>query len=105
MVKRTADARALAAKMTDAVGKNAMIEIAEQYDRLAARALERLARQPPSETARMPPLRGLLLSVLAPAACSPACWSSVVQARLGKRSAHGADAHTTPVEPDRSGTL
>jgi hypothetical protein len=44
MVKRTADARALAAKMTDAVGKNAMIEIAEKYDRLAARAVERLAQ-------------------------------------------------------------
>jgi hypothetical protein len=57
--ERAAEARALAAKMTDAMGKAAMIEIAEQYDRLAARALERLARHPRSETARMPPLRGV----------------------------------------------
>jgi hypothetical protein len=33
--KRATEARALAEQMTDAVGKKAMIEIAEKYDRLA----------------------------------------------------------------------
>jgi hypothetical protein len=42
--ERAEEARGLAAKMTDAAGKNAMIEIAEKYDRLAARAVERLAQ-------------------------------------------------------------
>jgi hypothetical protein len=43
---RAAEARALAEKMTDVVGKQAMIEIAEKYERLAARAVERLAKRP-----------------------------------------------------------
>jgi hypothetical protein len=42
--ERAAEARALADKMTDAVGRQAMIEIAEKYDRLAERALLRMAR-------------------------------------------------------------
>jgi hypothetical protein len=45
--ERAMEARALAEKMTDAVGRQAMIEIAEKYDRLAARAVERLARRAP----------------------------------------------------------
>jgi hypothetical protein len=45
--ERVAEARALAKSMNDAVGKKAMIEIAEKYDRLAARALERLTPLPP----------------------------------------------------------
>jgi hypothetical protein len=43
--QRAADARVLAERMTDSEGKKIMIEIAEKYERLAARALERL---PPS---------------------------------------------------------
>jgi hypothetical protein len=43
--ERAAEARALAEKMTDGVGKRAMIEIAEKYERLAERAVERLARR------------------------------------------------------------
>jgi hypothetical protein len=43
--ERAAEARALAEKMTDTVGKRAMIEIAEKYERLAERAVERLARR------------------------------------------------------------
>ncbi len=45
--ERAAEARALAEKMTDDMGKQAMIEIAEKYDRLALRAIERLAQRPP----------------------------------------------------------
>jgi hypothetical protein len=41
------EARALAEKMTDAAEKKGMIEIAEKYDRLVLRALERLAQRPP----------------------------------------------------------
>ena len=40
--QRAAEARALAEKMTDSEGKKFMMEIAEKYERLAARALERL---------------------------------------------------------------
>jgi hypothetical protein len=32
--------------MTDPVGKEAMLEIADNYDRLAARAVARLAQSP-----------------------------------------------------------
>jgi hypothetical protein len=42
--KRAEDARALARLMSDPVGKEAMLEIADNYDRLAARAVERLAQ-------------------------------------------------------------
>jgi hypothetical protein len=42
--KRAEDARALARLMSDPVGKEAMMEIADRYDRLAARAVERLAQ-------------------------------------------------------------
>jgi uncharacterized protein YjbJ (UPF0337 family) len=42
--KRAEDARALARLMADAVGKEAMMEIAINYDRLAARAVERLSQ-------------------------------------------------------------
>jgi hypothetical protein len=45
--KRAMEARALAEKMSDAVDKEAMIEIAEKYDRLSARAVERLAQGTP----------------------------------------------------------
>jgi hypothetical protein len=47
--ERAVEARALAEKMTDAVGKNAMMEIAVKYERLAARALERLTQPPESK--------------------------------------------------------
>ena len=40
---RASEARALAEKMTDAEGKKAITEIAEKYERLAARALERMS--------------------------------------------------------------
>lgn len=39
---RAAEARAVAEKMTDAAGREAMTEIAEKYERLAQRALQRL---------------------------------------------------------------
>jgi hypothetical protein len=39
---RANEARALAQQMTDPVGRERMLEIAEQYDRLVARAVERL---------------------------------------------------------------
>jgi hypothetical protein len=42
--KRAEDARVLARLMSDPVGKEAMMEIADRYDRLAARAVERLAQ-------------------------------------------------------------
>jgi len=42
---RAKEARTLAEKMTDPMGKAAMTEIAEQYDRLAKRALELIAGQ------------------------------------------------------------
>jgi hypothetical protein len=42
--KRAEDARALARLMSDPIGKEAMMEIADKYDRLAARAVERLAQ-------------------------------------------------------------
>jgi hypothetical protein len=45
--ERAAEAGAVAERMSDAEGKKAMIEIAEKYDRLALRALERLAQRPP----------------------------------------------------------
>jgi hypothetical protein len=47
--ERAMEARALAEKMTDVLGKNAMMEIAEKYERLAARAFERLAQRPESK--------------------------------------------------------
>ena len=40
--ERAAGARALAEEMPDPEGKHAMIEIAEKYERVAARALERM---------------------------------------------------------------
>jgi hypothetical protein len=40
--QRAAEARKLANDMTDAVGRQAMLEVAEKYDRVAERALERL---------------------------------------------------------------
>jgi hypothetical protein len=40
---RAAEARALAEKMSDPEGRKAMMEIAEKYDRVAARALERIS--------------------------------------------------------------
>jgi hypothetical protein len=43
--KRAKEARALAEKMTDAVSKKAMMEVAEKYDEVAARAVERLAKR------------------------------------------------------------
>ena len=45
--ERAAEARALAEKMTDATGKKAMSEIADSYDRIAARAFERISQPPP----------------------------------------------------------
>ena len=45
--KRAKEARALAEKMTDAVSKKAMMEVAEKYDEVAARAVERLAKRTP----------------------------------------------------------
>jgi hypothetical protein len=47
--ERAMEARAVAEKMTDVLGKNAMMEIAEKYERLAARAFERLALRPESK--------------------------------------------------------
>jgi hypothetical protein len=43
--KRAKEARALAEKMSDAVNKKAMMEVAEKYDDVAARAAERLAQR------------------------------------------------------------
>ena len=43
--KRAKEARALAEKMTDAVSKKAMMEVAEKYDEVAARATERVAKR------------------------------------------------------------
>jgi hypothetical protein len=40
---RAAEARALAEKMSDPEGKKAMMEIAEKYERLVTRALERIS--------------------------------------------------------------
>jgi hypothetical protein len=45
--KRAKEARALAEKMTNAVSKKAMMEVAEKYDEVAARAVERLAKRTP----------------------------------------------------------
>jgi hypothetical protein len=45
--KRAEDARSLARLMSDRVGKETMMEIADKYDRLAARAVERLAQKLP----------------------------------------------------------
>jgi hypothetical protein len=45
--KRAKEARALAEKMTDAVSKKGMMEVAEKYDEVAARAVERLAKRTP----------------------------------------------------------
>jgi hypothetical protein len=39
---RASEARALAKKMSDPEGQEAMMKIAENYERLAARALERI---------------------------------------------------------------
>ena len=41
--ERAAEARALAEKMSDPEGKKAMIEVAEKYERVAARALEHMS--------------------------------------------------------------
>jgi hypothetical protein len=43
---RAEEARAIAQNMTDQDGKKAMLEIAAKYEAIAARALERLAKQP-----------------------------------------------------------
>jgi hypothetical protein len=43
---RAVEARALADRMTDPVGRKAMMEIAEKYEGLAERALERLRKRP-----------------------------------------------------------
>jgi uncharacterized protein YjbJ (UPF0337 family) len=48
--KRAEDARALTRLMSDPVSKEAMIEIANNYDRLAARAVERLAQSTQGRT-------------------------------------------------------
>jgi hypothetical protein len=45
--KRAKEVRALAEKMTDAVSKKAMMEVAEKYDEVPARAIERLAKRTP----------------------------------------------------------
>ena len=42
--KRAKEARALAEKMTNAVNKKAMMEVAVKYDEVAARAAQRLAQ-------------------------------------------------------------
>jgi hypothetical protein len=47
--ERAAEARAVAEKMTDEVGRQAMVEIAEKYEKLAERALLRIAPVRPSE--------------------------------------------------------
>jgi hypothetical protein len=39
---RAQDARLLAEKITDEIGRKAMLEIAEKYEDLAARAVQRL---------------------------------------------------------------
>jgi hypothetical protein len=44
---RAQEVRELACKMTDSEGKGSMLGIAENYDRLAARAIERLSEGPP----------------------------------------------------------
>jgi hypothetical protein len=44
---RAQEVRELARKMTDSEGKGSMLGIAENYDRLAARAIERLSEGPP----------------------------------------------------------
>jgi hypothetical protein len=44
------ETRALARKITDAVEKEAMRKIADRYERLAARAVERLAGQSPAQS-------------------------------------------------------
>jgi CHASE3 domain sensor protein len=48
--ERAEDARALARLMSDPVGKEVMMEIADSYDRLAARAVERLAQSSQGST-------------------------------------------------------
>jgi hypothetical protein len=48
--KRAGDARALAGLMSDPVSKEAMMEIAGSYDRLAGRAVERLAQSSQGRT-------------------------------------------------------
>ena len=40
--QRADDARTLAEQITDEIGRQAMLEIAEKYDHLAARAVQRL---------------------------------------------------------------
>jgi len=50
--ERAAGARAVAEKMADSEGRKAMIEIAEKYDRLAAQAVERLAKQVKSKASQ-----------------------------------------------------
>jgi hypothetical protein len=51
--ERADEARELARRMTDPVGRVAMLEIAGKYDGLARRAIERLAQstQPPTKPA------------------------------------------------------
>jgi predicted Rossmann-fold nucleotide-binding protein len=44
--KRAAEARELAAKMTDHVGKENMMAVAESYDRIAERAAQRRSEAP-----------------------------------------------------------
>ena len=48
--KRAEDARSLAHLMSDPVGKETMMEIADKYDRLAVRAVERLAQSSQGST-------------------------------------------------------
>jgi len=45
--QRAKEARQLALKMADPVGRSAMLEIADRYERLAVRAIERLAQGGP----------------------------------------------------------
>jgi len=45
--QRAKEARQLALKMADPVGRSAMLEIADRYERLAVRAIERLAQSGP----------------------------------------------------------
>jgi hypothetical protein len=47
--ERASAARALAEQMTDPEGRQAMIEISQKYERLAARAVERLMERAKSQ--------------------------------------------------------
>ena len=55
---RASEARALAEAMTDPVGKTAMLEIAQKYDRVAKRALERMAVEASKQRAGLVPPDG-----------------------------------------------